>query len=392
MRFTSARLFIVLAFVPALACEIQGGYQPPQVAVQAQVDTPPQPQVTAQVDVNAQQPDPNAQQAQADPNAQQATGDQVTDADPSAISDFKDALQPYGTWQDDPQYGTIWSPNPSVVGGDFQPYSTAGHWVYDNNDYTWVSDYDWGWAPFHYGRWVSLPNRGWSWIPGKEYAGAWVTWRNGDDGFGFVGWAPTAPTYYWRGGVAVNLATPWFQPRYTYAGTGDLFAPSIRERIIRDPGRITLIEGRTRPFTPSERVVINGGVRVQVRGPAPAHLGLNASTLPRVPANHPGILRAQQFSHASLTRTNNVTMNNNSHAQVNPNRPVEQVHQTQQQQHATDPRGNQQVQQQQVQQHPVEQHVQQQQVQQQQHQVVQPAPTNLRRPTPPPSSTTHSRR
>ena len=36
---------------------------------------------------------------------------------------------------------------------DFVPYTTAGHWVYDD-DYVWVSDYDWGWAPFHYGRWV----------------------------------------------------------------------------------------------------------------------------------------------------------------------------------------------------------------------------------------------
>jgi hypothetical protein len=183
-----------------------------------------------------------------------------------------------------------------VVGADFTPYMTAGHWVYDN-DYTWVSDYDWGWAPFHYGRWVPLPGRGWNWIPGKEYAGAWVTWRNGDDGYGFVGWAPTAPSYYWRGGVAVNLATPWFPARYSYIDTGSLFVPSFRDRVIRDPGRITVIEGRTRPFAPSGSVVVGGNTRMTVRGPAPTHLGLNVATLPHAPPNNAGMTRAYQFSH-----------------------------------------------------------------------------------------------
>ena len=69
-----------------------------------------------------------------------------------------------------------------VVGADFAPYQTSGHWALDDNeDWMWVSDYDWGWAPFHYGRWFQYPGRGWAWVPGKEYAGAWVTWRNSDD-------------------------------------------------------------------------------------------------------------------------------------------------------------------------------------------------------------------
>jgi hypothetical protein len=27
-------------------------------------------------------------------------------------------------------------------------YVTGGHWSYDG-DYVWVSDYPWGWVPFH---------------------------------------------------------------------------------------------------------------------------------------------------------------------------------------------------------------------------------------------------
>jgi len=308
---SSSILFIVAA-LPVIACQVDAAFRPPQYSAQVEVNAPPPPQVN--VDVSTPPPpDPNVQvQVQADPNAQvdpNAPAAQADDTDASAISDFRPVLAPYGTWMDDPQYGTIWQPNPSVVGGDFTPYQTAGHWVYDS-DYTWVSDYDWGWAPFHYGRWVSLPGRGWSWIPGKEYAGAWVTWRNGDDGYGFVGWAPTAPTYYWRGGAAVMLTTPWFAPRFSYVETGNLFVPGIGVRVIRDPVRIRGFESHTRIFAPSGTVVVGGNTRMTVRGPAPTHLGLNVATLPRPPANNPGLVRAQAFSHQSAGRpiTNNNSM------------------------------------------------------------------------------------
>jgi len=79
-------------------------------------------------------------------------------------------LDPYGNWVEDATYGTAWVPSPTVVGDDFTPYQTAGHWAYDD-DYVWVSEYSWGWAPFHYGRWVYVGGVGWEWIPGRTYAG-----------------------------------------------------------------------------------------------------------------------------------------------------------------------------------------------------------------------------
>ncbi len=295
-------VFTALVALPILACEVQTGYsQPPQYGVQAQVDVPPPTaQVVVQGDPNAQvQADPNAQQA--DPNAQ--AGD-PNDQDPSAIADFRDALAPYGQWADDPNYGTIWMPNPAVVGGDFQPYQTAGHWVYDS-DYTWVSDYDWGWGPFHYGRWFQYPGRGWAWVPGKEYAGAWVTWRNSDDAsVGAVGWAPTAPNFYWRNNQPVVITQPWYTPQYNYVVQTDLFAPSLGARIIRDPVRIRGYESRTRVFEPRGGFVAgSGGVRMRVRGPEPARLGYaNVSAIPRpTAANNAALERARNVSiHANV--------------------------------------------------------------------------------------------
>src|SRR5260221_10253446 len=66
--------------------------------------------------------------------------DAYADTDPSALSDFRPALDPHGIWVDDPVYGTVWMPNPDEIGADFAPYVSAGHWAYDG-DYVWVSDY-----------------------------------------------------------------------------------------------------------------------------------------------------------------------------------------------------------------------------------------------------------
>lgn len=112
---------------------------------------------------------------------------------------FYDELSPYGQWMQNPEYGQVWVPN---AGQDFQPYGTAGHW--DMTDYgnTWVSDYPWGWAPFHYGRWTMDPRWGWSWIPGYEWGPAWVGWRTGG---GYYGWAPLGPGM----SINVNINLPW---------------------------------------------------------------------------------------------------------------------------------------------------------------------------------------
>ena len=102
------------------------------------------------------------------------------------INTFNDALNPYGTWIQSPQYGRAWVASES----GFVPYSTGGHWIYSGYGWTWASDYAWGWAPFHYGRWAYDPFYGWMWVPGYEWGPAWVSWRTGG---GYYGWSPLGP-------------------------------------------------------------------------------------------------------------------------------------------------------------------------------------------------------
>lgn len=103
------------------------------------------------------------------------------------IGGFHDSLAAYGTWTNHSRYGSVWAPR--QVGVGWRPY-TVGRWAYTDYDWTWVSDEPWGWATYHYGRWVFDPALGWIWIPGYEWAPAWVTWRFGG---GYVGWAPLPP-------------------------------------------------------------------------------------------------------------------------------------------------------------------------------------------------------
>jgi hypothetical protein len=264
----------------ALLAPLVGG-----CAAQATV-TPPA--INANVDVNAQAG--AAVDATGTVVGAGAPTDDYTDTDPSALTDFHQALDSHGTWVDDPTYGTVWVPAASEVGPTYTPYSTAGHWAYDaNNDYVWVSDYDWGWAPYHYGRWVDIDGRGWSWIPGREYRGAWVTW-GADDGYGTVGWAPMAPEYVWRGGVAVNYAYSG-APRWNYVGRGDVFATNVGAHVFT---------GAAAAGAAGHVHVTAGGGGGHSSGPSPQNLGISASAVPHVTAaSSAGIAKAQNFGHAS---------------------------------------------------------------------------------------------
>lgn len=122
---------------------------------------------------------------------------QKTNAQPGvsvSFQTFYDQLSPHGQWIDDPDYGYVWSPR--GVGRDFRPYYSGGNWAMTDYGNTWVSDYPWGWAPFHYGRWAYNPFYGWLWVPGTTWGPAWVHWRGGGSNYG---WAPMGP------GVNINI-------------------------------------------------------------------------------------------------------------------------------------------------------------------------------------------
>ncbi|MEJ7556891.1 MAG: DUF6600 domain-containing protein [Pedobacter sp.] len=120
-----------------------------------------------------------------------------------SMQSFYDELSPYGTWIQDPQYGYVWRPD--VEQGEFRPYYTNGRWAMTEYGNTWVSDYDWGWAPFHYGRWVYNRYSQWVWIPDTVWGPAWVSWRSGG---GYYGWAPMGPGMNIN--VNINIPSLWW--------------------------------------------------------------------------------------------------------------------------------------------------------------------------------------
>jgi hypothetical protein len=114
-----------------------------------------------------------------------------------------DDLDDNGDWQETSNYGAVWYP--TNVAPDWAPYRD-GQWEWvDPYGWTWVDNAQWGFAPYHYGRWVYVQDR-WGWIPGERaeravYAPALVAFVAGSGlslsiGIGSeepVGWFPLGP-------------------------------------------------------------------------------------------------------------------------------------------------------------------------------------------------------
>ncbi|WP_172201064.1 FecR family protein [Niveibacterium sp. COAC-50] len=126
-----------------------------------------------------------------------------------------EALDGHGRWEEDSRYGPLWYP--VAVAPGWAPYR-YGHWAWVAPwGWTWIDDAPWGFAPFHYGRWIMIGGR-WGWAPGSYvarpvYAPALVGFYGGAPGFSIsvrlgpvVGWFPLAPFEVYR-------------PAYTYSET-----------------------------------------------------------------------------------------------------------------------------------------------------------------------------
>jgi hypothetical protein len=185
--------------------------------------------------------------------------------DESAVVTFRPVLEPHGYWVDDPSYGNVWVPNRAIVGVGFQPYVTGGHWATTDEGYYWVSDWDWGWAPFHYGRWVFTGSYGWAWIPGARYAPAWVEWRYGN---GYMGWAPARPVHYWRGGHAVAW-NGGYEPGYVYTQHDHFFEREPSVHVVAGSAQPSL-NASTQPYAPPPR---QPGSARGFQGPDPKTVG-----------------------------------------------------------------------------------------------------------------------
>ncbi len=117
---------------------------------------------------------------------------------------FED-LDDNGDWSPTPEYGQVWYPR---VSADWAPYHD-GHWAWiDPWGWTWVDDARWGYAPFHYGRWISVRGR-WGWIPGPREV--------------HPVYAPALVVFVGGGGVAIGGNMAWFP-----LGPREVYVPSYR--------------------------------------------------------------------------------------------------------------------------------------------------------------------
>jgi len=196
------------------------------------------------------------------------------------IDTFQEPLAAQGDWVSVNTYGRVWRPR---VAEGWRPYY-YGRWEWTSEGWLWVSDEPFGWATYHYGRWTQDPYNGWVWIPGTQWAPAWVTWRYSPE---YVGWAPLGP------GFSVYVTSyPAVYPWWTFVPCGSFvghpihrhaYAPSYVPRLWRD----------TRPAPP--RAVAFGHAAPAWGGPArgfvETRIGRPVSPVRVQPVGSPGALR-----------------------------------------------------------------------------------------------------
>ena len=140
------------------------------------------------------------------------------------------SLRNHGRWVTVRPYGRCWQP--TGVDADWEPY-TRGHWVHSADGWVWVSEEDFGWATYHYGRWFREEDSGWYWVPGRVWAPAWVSWRHGHS---YIGWAALPPAAIAAAGVGISSWADhrWgIGPRaYNFVNVRDFGAPSMARVLI----------------------------------------------------------------------------------------------------------------------------------------------------------------
>lgn len=116
-----------------------------------------------------------------------------------------DELDEYGDWVYTRDYGYVWRPWSSATSSysDWSPYR-YGHWRFIAPfGWTWVNDEPWGWATYHYGRWIWY-NGYWHWSP------------YGYDRFGRSWWRPALVIFTTNRDNYCWYPLPYYSPYYNY--------------------------------------------------------------------------------------------------------------------------------------------------------------------------------
>lgn len=176
-------------------------------------------------------------------------------------STFYTKLEPYGAWLETSDYGYVWQPREVESSAGWRPY-TNGRWVYTDVGWTWISEEPFGWATYHYGRWTRLRGVGWVWVPGNEWAPAWVSWRKSND---YVGWAPLPPEARFdrRSGIR-NWSDNYYDigpDQYCFVPTRQFGAQRIETTIVPAQQNVSIVNQTTNVtnITYNNTTIVNEG-------------------------------------------------------------------------------------------------------------------------------------
>lgn len=179
----------------------------------------------------------------------------------ASYSTFYTKLEPYGVWRETSNYGYVWQPREAEQSRNWRPY-TYGRWVYTDAGWTWMSEEPFGWATYHYGRWTRLRNIGWIWVPGDEWAPAWVSWRKSDD---YIGWAPLPPEARFdrRRGIH-NWADNYYDigpDQYCFVPTNQFGAQRVERIVVPAERNVTIVNQTTNVtnITYNNTTIVNQG-------------------------------------------------------------------------------------------------------------------------------------
>jgi hypothetical protein len=178
---------------------------------------------------------------------------------------FEEHLAQHGKWLDVPEHGRVWQPSIVLTETDWRPYLNNGHWIWTDAGWYWESNYAWGWAPFHYGRWDYVDNYNWVWTPGETWAPAWVSWRQSDSHYG---WAPLGASARFEagafvGGVEIRADLFNFVPTQSFLSI-DLGRVAVSHRDAANVYKETKIVNNSYVYTDNR--VINNGIPVKQVG------------------------------------------------------------------------------------------------------------------------------
>jgi hypothetical protein len=208
-----------------------------------------------------------------EPQAAVETRNAAETGSENSYSTFYTRLEPYGDWIETDDYGYVYHPR-EAENNRWRPY-TDGHWVYTDAGWTWVSEEAFGWATYHYGRWTRLRGVGWVWVPGNEWAPAWVSWRKGGQ---YVGWAPLPPeAHFDRASGIHNWSDNYYDvgpDQYCFVPTAEIGEQRIARVIVPAQQNVTIVNQTTNVtnITYNKTVVMNQGpsydeLRAQSRTP-----------------------------------------------------------------------------------------------------------------------------